>query len=93
MNNIDQSLHNRPPPAFRGGIIADTMGSGKSLTMISLITHNVSFQNLDANIYNSGPTRTTLLVVPATGKHLYAHPITKLKLTKRSFKSLEDRVF
>jgi hypothetical protein len=93
MNNIDQSLHDGPPPAFRGGIIADTMGSGKSLTMISLITHNVCFQNIDVNLYNSGTTRTTLLVVPATGKHLYALPISKLKLTKRSIKSLEDRVF
>ncbi|KAI0537718.1 hypothetical protein GGR58DRAFT_527015 [Xylaria digitata] len=66
LNTIDRSLHDQPPPVFRGGIIADTMGSGKFLSMISLIAHDRPPRNIDVNHYQSDPTRTTLLVAPAS---------------------------
>ncbi|KAI1080149.1 hypothetical protein F5B20DRAFT_540967, partial [Whalleya microplaca] len=40
INNITGLSQNQPPPQFRGGILTDHMGSGKSLCMITLIAHN-----------------------------------------------------
>ncbi|EEU43830.1 uncharacterized protein NECHADRAFT_74036 [Fusarium vanettenii 77-13-4] len=37
INRISKSCHSNEPPEFRGGIVADPMGLGKTLTMISLI--------------------------------------------------------
>jgi SWI/SNF-related matrix-associated actin-dependent regulator of chromatin subfamily A3 len=37
INNITQDTRDEPLPEFRGGILADHMGLGKSLSMISLI--------------------------------------------------------
>ncbi|KAI0521715.1 hypothetical protein F5B22DRAFT_595968 [Xylaria bambusicola] len=66
LNNIDQSLHDQSPPVFRGGIIADTMGSGKSLSMISLIAHDIPSHSTDTGDCQSGKTKTTLVVAPAS---------------------------
>ncbi|KAI8622935.1 hypothetical protein F5Y19DRAFT_483275 [Xylariaceae sp. FL1651] len=65
VNNIDNSIHGKPPPTFRGGIIADTMGSGKSLSMISLITHHISLESRGKVHNDSEYRKTTLLVAPA----------------------------
>ncbi|WAO82928.1 Hypothetical protein NCS54_00010400 [Fusarium falciforme] len=37
INRVSKSCHPNEPPEFRGGIVADPMGLGKTLTMISLI--------------------------------------------------------
>lgn len=54
------------PPNFRGGIIADQMGLGKSLSIISLIAKDLETSIEDAGIRPfDSTTRTTLLVVRA----------------------------
>ncbi len=37
VNTISQTSQRDEPPQFRGGIVADPMGLGKTLTMIALI--------------------------------------------------------
>ena len=37
VNNISQTSQSDEPPQFCGGIVADPMGLGKTLTMIALI--------------------------------------------------------
>jgi hypothetical protein len=59
MNEVTQEFHREPPPDFRGGMIADTMGSGKSLAMIALVAHDMVVSNHDAD---RGPT---LFIVPS----------------------------
>ncbi|KFY83499.1 hypothetical protein V498_08028, partial [Pseudogymnoascus sp. VKM F-4517 (FW-2822)] len=39
-NNVSGGTQHDPPPQFRGGLLADDMGLGKSLSMISLIAAN-----------------------------------------------------
>jgi len=57
---------------FRGGIVADHMGLGKSLSMISLIASDALEQNKDTtttNDYASPCSNScTLLIVPSTRK-------------------------
>ncbi|KAK6850014.1 SNF2 family N-terminal domain-containing protein [Apiospora arundinis] len=72
INQIDKSTHYESPPEFRGGILADTMGFGKSLSMISLIMYNKTIchneigQTSTSFLYDTVRTRATLIVVPAS---------------------------
>ena len=67
LNNVSGNRQLHAPRAFRGGLIADHMGLGKSLSMIALIAS-------DAN--EMGPrhpsltehAKTTLIIVPSTRK-------------------------
>ncbi|KAF2493310.1 hypothetical protein BU16DRAFT_563473 [Lophium mytilinum] len=72
-NNITGRAQAHPPPKFSGGILADPMGLGKSLTVISLIVNDVlasqrgGFGVLDNSASWSDAQTTmdaTLLVVP-----------------------------
>lgn len=67
INQVDGSVHDDPPPDFRGGILADTMGYGKTLEVISLIAHDVSGLQRRQLGFPHNPT-TTLVVVPAASK-------------------------
>lgn len=71
INRISEAQQAIEPPEFSGGIIADPMGLGKTLTMISLIAtdlqfsapyHNDSSWELDEE--NNHPVQATLVVVP-----------------------------
>ncbi|KAK8057087.1 hypothetical protein PG996_011024 [Apiospora saccharicola] len=64
LNQIDESLHDVPPLEFRGGILADTMGYGKTLEIISLIAYDKSTTEQFQTHWLTEPT-TTLIVVPA----------------------------
>ena len=57
------------PPDSRGGLLADQMGLGKSLTVISLIALNPSVKRESLVFISQGTLRrlkSTLLVVPYT---------------------------
>ncbi|KAK8031327.1 hypothetical protein PG990_001061 [Apiospora arundinis] len=69
---IDGSTQYEPPPEFRGGILADTMGFGKSLSMIALIMHDKTNrheekkEDVASSLYGAVRTRATLIVVPSS---------------------------
>lgn len=75
-NNINGRITPEAPPDFRGGVLADTMGLGKTLSMICLLaadqtcspspppsTIHVPFGPAPSNI-----AKTTLLIVPPACK-------------------------
>ncbi|KAH8690625.1 SNF2 family N-terminal domain-containing protein [Talaromyces proteolyticus] len=69
LNMISGDHQREEPKQFFGGIIADPMGLGKTLTMIALVAsdlqiHNVGNATLDKRTYNFGTNKTTLIVVP-----------------------------
>lgn len=73
MNTITGGIQRSPPPEFRGGLLADQMGLGKSLTVIALIASNPATNlvqvspnmcKLDGGPAPLNPVKTTLLVVP-----------------------------
>ena len=70
INNITGGKQVEAPPPFGGGIIADHMGLGKSLSMIALITSSIdnTYHNLNwSQTSNITPRNgSTLLVVPST---------------------------
>ncbi|KAK8109244.1 hypothetical protein PG984_015045, partial [Apiospora sp. TS-2023a] len=65
INRVDDSIHDEPPLDFRGGILADTMGYGKTLEIISLIAHDKSATETEQTHQLIG-SKVTLIVVPAT---------------------------
>ncbi|ETS82745.1 hypothetical protein PFICI_04621 [Pestalotiopsis fici W106-1] len=71
LNNIDNSLQYQQPPSFRGGILADNMGSGKSLSMIALIAHDrirrtIGKDDIPLMKHRPCDNKTTLLVMPSS---------------------------
>jgi SWI/SNF-related matrix-associated actin-dependent regulator of chromatin subfamily A3 len=68
-NNLTKMTQADPPTAFRGGILADDMGIGKTLTMLSLIaSEHASIERCCDKILQHSevikPMRGTLIVVP-----------------------------
>ncbi|KAH7016463.1 SNF2 family N-terminal domain-containing protein [Microdochium trichocladiopsis] len=76
VNNVDGSTQNLPPAPCHGGIIADTMGYGKTLTMISLIAHELSEVANTSQGYSVSPY-TTMIVVPANLLGYWHKELTK----------------
>lgn len=69
INTITGECYDAQPPEFRGGLLADSMGLGKSLSMLSLITANQCGDTEDIPTNpNTVAVKTTLLVVPFTCK-------------------------
>ena len=72
MNTITGETQSEPPPAFRGGILADSMGLGKTLSMISLIASDSHLWAEEASAQGVTPSygvafqpiRCTLIIVP-----------------------------
>lgn len=69
INAISESGSKEQPPGFCGGVIADPMGLGKTLTMIALaatdLTRSISFTDMaDAPFSDSRSVSATLIVVP-----------------------------
>jgi hypothetical protein len=72
INNITNEEQDITPPQFRGGILADQMGLGKSLSVISLIASDLGwFLNLPTQIsrlmdvpLDLITVKTNLLIVP-----------------------------
>ncbi len=69
INRISNAYKTEEPRQFYGGIIADPMGLGKTLTMIALIAtdlagyHSGDFA-MDENVDDDKPNKTTLVIVP-----------------------------
>lgn len=69
-NALTGDRHHEPPEDFRGGVLADQMGLGKSLSTIALIACDKDHdrhQTLVSIVPNH--VRTTLLVVRAPRKY------------------------
>lgn len=69
INAISESGSKEKPPGFRGGVIADPMGLGKTLTMIALaatdLTRSTNFTDMaDVPFRDSRSVSATLIVVP-----------------------------
>jgi SNF2 family DNA or RNA helicase len=70
INRISNAYQMEEPPQFHGGIIADPMGLGKTLTMISLIATDLDRDRYADSVMNqtagdSVHHQTTLVIVPA----------------------------
>ncbi|RII05580.1 DNA repair protein rad5 [Alternaria sp. MG1] len=77
-NNITGDVRTNEPCSFKGGILADTMGLGKSLSMIALLAHGMD--SLDEGGIFTRPTftshrdvDTTLLIVPPSPHYISNH--------------------
>lgn len=69
INRISEVHQVEAPPQFRGGIIADPMGLGKTLTMITLVATDLESshsadERFDPGNDNKCQVQTTLIVVP-----------------------------
>jgi SWI/SNF-related matrix-associated actin-dependent regulator of chromatin subfamily A3 len=63
------------PPQFYGGIIADPMGLGKTLTMIALVAMDVEAEkdedtDLDDMDRECRDVEATLVIIPPPRKHI-----------------------
>jgi SNF2 family DNA or RNA helicase len=75
INRISNAYQDEEPPQFYGGIIADPMGLGKTLSMIALIaTDSTGYHCRDSVIYGNTDddvsNKTTLVIVPPPGTSL-----------------------
>ena len=64
---ITEISQNAPPPACPGGLLADQMGLGKSLTVISLIASNTCKTREPITFTSEGylkRLKSTMVVVP-----------------------------
>ena len=68
VNNVTGYRQDKPPPIFRGGIMADDMGLGKTISMIALIASDPRANTPAPNtsINSSECCRATLVVVPSS---------------------------
>lgn len=70
MNAVSESGSKEPPPEFCGGVIADPMGLGKTLTVIALaatgLTTSSSDDMLTDQVFRDelNAIPTTLVIVP-----------------------------
>ncbi|KAL6352222.1 hypothetical protein LRP88_14427 [Fusarium phalaenopsidis] len=70
LNRISNAYQAEEPPQCYGGIIADPMGLGKTLTMITLAAADLDRDNTDMDTSEDGQSRVaaTLIVVPPPRK-------------------------
>jgi SWI/SNF-related matrix-associated actin-dependent regulator of chromatin subfamily A3 len=64
INNVSGYSTDEAPPDFRGGLLADNMGLGKTLSIICLIAANQASQPTTINYIVSAVVKTTLLIIP-----------------------------
>ena len=67
LNNVSGNRQLHAPRAFRGGLIADHMGLGKSLSMIALIASDAN-EMVPRHPSITEHAKTTLIIVPSTRK-------------------------
>jgi SNF2 family DNA or RNA helicase len=69
INRISNAYQAEEPPQFYGGIIADPMGLGKTLTMIALIATDLTGYcygdfTMNESVDDDLSNKTTLVIVP-----------------------------
>lgn len=67
---MSNTYQDEEPEEFSGGIIADPMGLGKTLTMISLVASDVQPRESVMNVDDAATSATTLIIVPPPCKWL-----------------------
>ena len=67
LNTITGRQQSKCPPLFQGGLLIDSPGLGKSLSILSLLSTDGS-QKIDASMGPEGRLSRTLLVVPKSCK-------------------------
>ena len=67
LNTITGQRQGRFPPQFRGGLLIDAPGLGKSLSIIALLLCGGGSKARSEN--DKTPVSTTLLIIPKTPKH------------------------
>ncbi|KAK1728108.1 SNF2 family N-terminal domain-containing protein [Colletotrichum acutatum] len=80
INNVNSSFRCAPPAPFKGGILADFMGLGKTLSMISLIAHDKLWESGSQYVRqepNSLGSGGTLIVVPLSLLDNWEKELTK----------------
>jgi len=67
-NRVSDTYQTDEPPQFYGGIVADPMGLGKTLSMISLIASDINLDHSDLSNLSGVDTEEssgrTLVIVP-----------------------------
>ncbi|KAJ2980468.1 hypothetical protein NUW58_g6934 [Xylaria curta] len=69
INKVSNAYREEEPPEFRGGIIADTMGLGKTLTMIALVAADLDtpterILHISSCLQSVPEVGTTLIIIP-----------------------------
>ncbi|UQC74163.1 DNA repair protein rad5 [Colletotrichum lupini] len=80
INNVNSSFRCTPPVPFKGGILADFMGLGKTLSMISLIAHDKLWESGSQSVRqepNSLGSGGTLIIVPLSLLDNWEKELTK----------------
>ena len=81
-NTVVEQQQLEPPLDFRGGILADMMGLGKSLSMIALISSDKhGYEVPNRPIASHHGVKTTLVVVRAPRKFAHLH-VSSTRLTE-----------
>lgn len=87
VNAVSEIGSTEPPPQLHGGIIADPMGLGKTLTMIALVATDLLAGQLNGPALQEDagerkePVPTTLIIVPPAREYQYNTPQTWDMLT------------
>lgn len=64
-NTVTEEQQSLPPPNFKGGILADQMGLGKTLSIIALIAQDKDEAKSPMRFNTDKTVKTTLIVVRA----------------------------
>ncbi len=94
---MSESGSKEQPPAFHGGVIADPMGLGKTLTMIALaatdLTKSIDSREMkDVHSSDSRSVSATLIVVPPPRKSCVPRPHSANQTSSRSVGESNVRV-
>ncbi|KAK4464980.1 SNF2 family N-terminal domain-containing protein [Cladorrhinum samala] len=71
VNNVTNEVHRNAPPIFKGGLLGDRMGLGKTLAILALIAHDKGTKSEQPRGGNP-----TLIVVPPTLIHSWEEQMT-----------------
>ncbi|KAI0470248.1 hypothetical protein F4859DRAFT_486125 [Xylaria cf. heliscus] len=82
VNRVSNACQGEEPAVFRGGIIADTMGLGKTLTMIALVAADLDTLTechypVGGSHANISKVETTLIIIPPPLLHTWEEQLAE----------------